>query len=253
MSSVINDRVGEVSYTKYGTPAKIIDYISYSKVLIEFQDNYKYRYYTSYKNFKNGSVRNPYDRSVYNIAMFGDGYYDSKHISYDVWNKMIDRCYNSCFKTKRNYPYLNVTVCDEWLNFQNFANWYDEYFYTVDDHIMMVDKDILTHNNNIYSPDKCLIVPQCINEMFVKSNCVRGDMPIGVDYHKRDNKYRARCHNQLLNKSVEIGQYKTKEEAFYAYKEYKEKYIKQVADYYKDKIPQKLYDALYNYEVLITD
>ena len=32
-----------------------------------------------------------------------------------------------------------------------------------------------------------------------------------------------------------------------------ENYIKQVADYYKDKIPQKLYDALYNYEVLITD
>ena len=33
----------------------------------------------------------------------------------------------------------------------------------------------------------------------------------------------------------------------------KEKYIKEVADEYKDKIPQKLYEALYAYKVEITD
>ena len=43
------------------------------------------------------------------------------------------------------------------------------------------------------------------------------------------------------------------EEAFRAYKQFKEDYIKQVADEYKDKIPQKLYDAMYNYKVDITD
>lgn len=29
--------------------------------------------------------------------------------------------------------------------------------------------------------------------------------------------------------------------------------IKEVADYYKDKIPKKLYNAMYDYEVEITD
>ena len=50
-----------------------------------------------------------------------------------------------------------------------------------------------------------------------------------------------------------LGVYDTQEEAFEVYKEFKERYIKKVADYYKDKIPDKLYQALYNYEVEITD
>lgn len=54
-------------------------------------------------------------------------------------------------------------------------------------------------------------------------------------------------------KRIYLGLYNTPEEAFEVYKYYKEKNIKEVADYYKDKIPQKLYDAMYNYEVEITD
>ena len=42
-------------------------------------------------------------------------------------------------------------------------------------------------------------------------------------------------------------------QAFYTYKIYKENYIKQVADEYKDLIPKELYDALYRYEVEIND
>ena len=40
---------------------------------------------------------------------------------------------------------------------------------------------------------------------------------------------------------------------FYTYKEFKEKYIKEVADQYRKYIPKKLYDALYKYQVDITD
>lgn len=36
-------------------------------------------------------------------------------------------------------------------------------------------------------------------------------------------------------------------------KKEKEKYIKEVADQYKNKIPDKLYKALYSYEVDIND
>ena len=37
------------------------------------------------------------------------------------------------------------------------------------------------------------------------------------------------------------------------YKQFKENYIKQVADEYKDLIPEKLYNAMYEYEVEIED
>ena len=55
------------------------------------------------------------------------------------------------------------------------------------------------------------------------------------------------------NKSIYLGVYPTVNEAFLAYKQYKENYIKQVADEYKGLIPTKLYDALYKYEVEIND
>ena len=52
---------------------------------------------------------------------------------------------------------------------------------------------------------------------------------------------------------ITIGTFNTPEEAFYAYKQFKENYIKEVADEYKDRIPQMLYEAMYRYEVEITD
>ena len=50
-----------------------------------------------------------------------------------------------------------------------------------------------------------------------------------------------------------LGLYNTIEDAFNAYKQSKETEIKQIADEYKDKIPNKLYEAMYNYKVEITD
>lgn len=49
------------------------------------------------------------------------------------------------------------------------------------------------------------------------------------------------------------GSYETPEEAFDVYKTAKEKYIKDLADSYKAKIPEKLYRAMYNYKIEITD
>ena len=50
-----------------------------------------------------------------------------------------------------------------------------------------------------------------------------------------------------------IGNYHTEEEAFCAYKKFKEEYIKCVANEYKDLIPNKLYKAMMEYEVEIND
>ena len=55
------------------------------------------------------------------------------------------------------------------------------------------------------------------------------------------------------SKGKYLGIYDTELEAFKVYKYYKEENIKEVADYYKNLIPQKLYQVLYNYEVEIDD
>ena len=72
-------------------------------------------------------------------------------------------------------------------------------------------------------------------------------MPIGVE--KTGAKYRAIFHKKKL------GTYKTPEEAFQAYKVYKETYIKEVAEreYQKGTISKKCYDAMMKYEIEMTD
>jgi hypothetical protein len=162
---------------------------------------------------------------------------------------MIRRCYDKKYQVK--YPtYKDCKVCDEWLNYQNFAKWFDENYYQIDDETMHIDKDILVKGNKVYSPETCVFVPQDINILFTKRHRT---LPTGVQYDKKRNKYRAFCG--INNKLIAIGNnFETIEDAFYlGYKPFKEQYIKNMADEYKDRIPTKLYNAIYNYQVEIDD
>lgn len=78
---------------------------------------------------------------------------------------------------------------------------------------------------------------------------MRGRYPVGV--YKSNNRFGACC--QVDKKSYSLGLSDTVEGAFESYKIFKEQVIKNMADEYKDKIPEKLYIALYNYKVEITD
>lgn len=190
---------------------------------------------------------------VCGVGTFGNGKHKSRCKKYDTWRQMLNRCYKF-EKYKNNHVYSDVSVCDLWLDYQNFGDWYDENFYSVKDEHMSLDKDILTKHNRIYSPENCIFVPKPINSLFTKDNIARGKYPIGVDFHKQKGLFRARCSNLILGKSnITIGEYTTVEEAFYAYRNYKEKLIKQIADVYREYIPVRLYQALYKYEVEITD
>ena len=88
--------------------------------------------------------------------------------------------------------------------------------------------------------------------MIVKRENQRGDTPIGVYYNKKMKSYVAFCWTGGKNKEY-LGKYNSPKSAFFAYKKRKEEYIKEVADKYKGKIPDKLYKALYNYQIEITD
>lgn len=122
---------------------------------------------------------------------------------------------------------------------------------------MCLDKDILIKGNKIYSSDNCVFVPKSINNLFTKKDVNRGNYPIGVSWHKKSEKYQAQCNifdtedNKYAYKH--LGCYNTPKEAFQVYKETKEENIKQVVNYYKDRIPKKLYDAMMGYKVEITD
>jgi len=249
------ERLGKTNVNKYGSKMKIIEYKNINNVVVEFENGYKRS--TDYRRFLKGSVLNVYDRSVLNIGYLGEGKYSAKKkakltLQYIKWAGMLKRCYSKELHIKEP-SYKDCTVCEEWHNLQTFAKWHDENYYQIEDEVMCLDKDILTKGNKTYSPDTCIYVPQGINLLFTKRDSERGILPIGVCLNKRkvqNDNYIA--HVSGLGDGF-LGKFKTIEEAFNVYKKHKEQRIKQIADKYKGKIPEKLYDALYRYEIEITD
>lgn len=269
MKILKEDMIGQSNINKFGEKFTIYDYKDYEHIYIIFNEsNYKTK--TSHDSFKHGRCFSPYAKTIYNHGYLGEGEYTPTKLipsinknrktntsEYIAWCGMFTRCYDKDYHKKKP-TYIGCEVYEEWCNFQNFAKWYNENKWKCGDSTMVVDKDILIKGNKIYSPNTCIIVPQELNSLFTSCKTVRGELPIGVSYTKQGRKhYRVRVSNHILeNKRIDLGNYNTIEEAFLVYKENKEKVIKEVADYYKNKypkFPKKLYDALYAYEIEITD
>lgn len=241
-----NSRIGQLAKNNQGTLMKIIEDKG-ETVVIEFQDSHKFKIETIYLNFKNRCVKNPYDKTHCNVGYIGTGYFrtveNGEHPqAYIIWNTMIERCYKESLRDKYPAYYGIVTVCEDWHNYQNFAEWYKNNYYQVGTERMHLDKDILFPGNKIYSPDTCLLVPQRINMLLLNKPNKRG-LPNGISKTKYGYSAKYNC--------VNLGIYNTLEEAFLHYTKEKEKKIQEVAQEYRNVIPAKLYTALMDYRVLL--
>lgn len=251
-----HERVGEESYNNNGSLMRIIAYRKSDDIDIYFPEYDWVRYNCKYTNFKHGKVKCPYEPRYHGKGYLGEGEHKIKEDGkctkcYRTWHHMLERCYDE--KHREKYPtYAECYMNEEWLNYQNFADWFDDNYYEVDDELMCIDKDILCKGNKEYGPDTCVFTPENINLLFTRSDKIRGEYPIGVYEDKRRGKYVAKCQDGHSGVNY-IGQYNTPEEAFEAYKEEKEFIIKLFAEAYKNDIPEELYNALYEYEVEIDD
>ena len=251
------ERLGEARTMNCGEIAFIVNYANCKDITVQFKITGEI-VKTTYQNFKNGNVKSHFTPSVFGVGIIGNEKTKDEngelYDSYIRWRSMLRRCYSGEYQ-KRYPTYKGCTVCKEWLNYSDFKKWYDVNYYEIEGERMALDKDILVKGNKIYSPNTCVFVPQNINILFIKRNKARGKYPIGVYKPNNSNKYQAQC-NTFYNGKMQhkyLGLYNTIEDAFNAYKKFKETEIKQIADEYKDKIPNKLYEAMYNYEVEITD
>ena len=258
MGSKIN-RTGEKRLNNFGSEMVIVEYRNARDMDVYFPE-YDWTFKnTQYYNFKNSQINCPYERTSYEVGYLGEGDYktreNGKHTRvYDTWHSMLTRCYSDKYH-KKQPTYIGCNVSKEFHNFQNFGCWDEENYYTVEGQRMELDKDILVKHNKIYSPETCIYVPQTINKLFVKSDKTRGKSVIGTTPF--NDKYMVQCGiiNPETGKSKNeyLGLYDTEQEAFEVYKYHKERNIRQVADYFKNEIPKRLYDGLYRYEVDITD
>ena len=168
---------------------------------------------------------------------------------YQLWNNMITRCYNENLRHK-NPTYKDCHVSEEWRYLSNFKEWCNNQIGFNEDG-WHLDKDILSKDNKVYSEDTCVFVPSEINSMLTNSRRGRGAYPVGVYYKKRISKYASQISKN--GEVIHLGNFDTPEEAFYVYKEAKEDYIKQKAEFWKGQIDPKVYDALMNFTIEITD
>lgn len=152
---------------------------------------------------KSGNVKDPYFPQVLGIGYLGVGEFISKVGSssngfnslpeYNAWINMLQRCYYDKYETRviGCTAYNSVTVCDEWHNFQVFAEWYTIKRKPLDDAALIkpsLDKDILsvTKQSGIYSPDTCCVIPCEVNTMLIGRNRIKENgLPKGVSEAKQ--------------------------------------------------------------------
>jgi len=174
-----------------------------------------------------------------------------KHrFEYQLWKAMLRRCYSE--KERHTRPsYDGCTVSENFKSFDYFYEWCQEQVgFGVNG--FALDKDILIKGNKHYSEDTCVFVPKAVNQLLITKNSCRGNYPIGVSFEKSRDKFVAKC-NRGARQTFNLGRFNTEIEAFLAYKKAKESYIKVVADNWKQDIDFRVYQALINYRVEITD
>ncbi len=191
-------------------------------------------------------------RVMYGVGYHGILYTNSNEESYKRWHWIMNRCYSNAIHELQP-EYKDCTVCEEWLNYSNFKLWYEQHIVEIRiyDEAFELDKDILIKGNTVYSSETVCFVPKMINSLFTNGKKNRGDYPLGVYFDKDKKKYIANM--SFAGKNIKLGAYETVEAAFLRYKEYKEDFIKDIAEQHKDKIPDKIYQAMMNWQIEITD
>ena len=256
-AKVANEKLGETVMQKCGELCFIVEYVDSRNITVQFKKTGEL-VKTEYGAFVRGLVKSHFTPTVYGVGIIGlEPTVDENGEqldSYKCWRNILQRCYSAKCQEKKP-TYKGCSVCDEWLYYPNFKKFYDNNYYEINNKTSQLDKDILAKGNKVYSPETCIFVPGFINKLFTKSQKTRGELPIGVCYHKASKKYVAQLS---IFKDGErtikhLGCFDTVNEAFKTYRQAKEEYIKEVADEYKDIIPVKLYEAMYDYEVNIND
>lgn len=159
---------GEIYENSNGSKVEVTFVESARKVHFKCLDNYGYNGVCTAEHLKSGVFSNPYDKTLCGVGYLGVGIHKTrtngtKNEAHIKWHSMINRCYGP----KVTVAYKDVKVCEEWHNFQNFADWWQEH----DPGILgwHLDKDILSgFDCKIYSPTTCCIIPKELNSKLIR-------------------------------------------------------------------------------------
>ena len=128
---------------------------------------------------------------------------------YGVYSGMKQRCYNENSPAYKYYGGKGVYICKEWLDdFMNFYNWAKDNGYGKGMSIDRIDP------NGNYEPDNCRWADRVTQNTNQRKSSANTSGFVGVYWNISKNKWTAKVGSN--NKLINIGSFKTKEDAVQA-------------------------------------
>ena len=247
------DCVGKICKSKLSGDFKILRYNNKTNVEIQFLKT-GFEVVVELGSIRNGYVKDRLSPSVYGLGIVGTKYQirvnGTLTKEYELWTGMLERCYSDTFK-KKQPTYEGCEVSDNFKNYEYFYEWCNEQIgFGIEG--FELDKDLLIKGNKVYSEDSCIFLHKDINLLLTKRTASRGKHLIGVYWCNTNKAFIAQV-SKNKGKSERLGSFNTEMEAFNAYKQAKESFVKEQANKWKSQIDDRAYDALMNYEVNIDD
>lgn len=225
-------RVGEKYITKKGYEIEITEYFSCKDCTIKFLiDNTEVRN-VPFSQIKSGYVKYKNERTMASKGFLGLGDYNATNNSnlyYRTWASIFQRTY----KNKKDKQFI---LCEEWHEYQNFANWYKA------NHKRgyVLNTGFLNSTNvTIFSPETCCFLPYKLHAIFRETK--DNGYPLGV-YFKGHGNYLCQLNGRYL------GVTETVEQGEKLVMENKKKYLIKLAKKYRRTVGEDLYNKLINYE-----
>lgn len=230
------NRVGEIHKTNKHGYVEIIAQESSVSMTVKFLDDEVLLFNIRYGEIKRGRVRHPHNKEFFGIGYLGVGKFNTvdNRISYNRWCNMLQRSYDKKYHEK--YPtYKIVTVCDEWHNFQNFAQWVENNYNSTTMKGWSLDKDLLSESNKVYSSETCCFLPQRLNTLLIYIH----NKPLVTNIKGR---YYAKIKKGM--KPFWLGVTDTEEESVLKYINEKRKYSCELLETYKTLLPEKVINKI---------
>jgi len=172
--------------------------------------------------------------SVENLSVNG---YMFHTLEYKIWSGMLEYCSNS-----ENSGGTIYTMSESFKNFDLFYKWFNNEVGS-DNYRWHFSNSILFENSTIYSEETCCIVPTVIATILLFS--VDDAKKLSVSYNNETDKYEV--ISEEFFRQINYGLYNTPEEAHAVWAARRNVYVQEVAEMYKGRIREEVYQKLKNY------
>lgn len=227
-------RVGSVVKTNSSGFVEILLMNGYKEVTVKFLDSGNERVCNA-ACLNRGEVKDLIYGRGYTKRGFSTKQGEKVSKVYDCWRRMLHRTHQSWWNVHPTYT--GATLAEEWFCYDTFYEWYEN---NCPDESWDLDKDLLSYDKLIYSPNTCCFLPEQINKALVYT-------PEPTFAEKK-----GRGTFELYFRGKYVTSSRDREELKPLYVKRKNDYVRSLAETHLD-LSDKAREALKNYTLVLED